>query len=213
MRVQINFVSRERAATTRLYVALAVSGAALAVLFSVLYGSYQGLARERAGLVRQAVEKSSELAKVESRLAELKKTVSPKEVKEVSDQAAFANDAIKRRVFSWDLFLNRLEDVVPAGVELTSIRPNFSTLEVDISGKALDIGRLTEFVERLTKSPYFDDFPPMFHTNETLVDKDIGKTLQFFNLKTSYYPDGRENMRESNLPVFEGTTGTIAEGR
>jgi hypothetical protein len=56
---------------------------------------------------------------------------------------------------------------------------------------------LMEFVDRLTKSKYFEEIPPDFHTSEVVVDKDIGMTVQKFNLIIKYNPEGT---RSTNSP-------------
>ena len=58
-----------------------------------------------------------------------------------------------------------------------------------------------EFVDRLTKSKYFEEIPPDFHTSELLVDKDIGMTVQKFSLRIKYNPDGT---RSSKSPYDHG---------
>jgi hypothetical protein len=93
-------------------------------------------------------------------------------------------------VFSWTEFLNRFESLVPDGVGISSVRPDFGTLEVDISGSADDMAALTGFIDRLTASEYFADAPPVFHTNEVEVDRVGGRRLQMFRLRIEYRPGG-----------------------
>jgi len=191
MRISINFASRE-------YILVRKVNAILLLLLFCLLGvflyniSEYGKTLERENMLASEVglheKKESE---VSVRLRDIKKTVQENEVNASLRQAEFVNMAIGRRVFSWTAFLNRIEELVPPGVSIKSINPDFSTLDVEITGTALDMAGVTEFMERITRSPYFDDLPPVFHSSEVLVDKDIGKTVQNFNLKIRYQPDGR----------------------
>jgi type IV pilus assembly protein PilN len=190
MRISIDFASREYIQVRMAVLAVGLCIALGIFVFVGLYGSYRGSVARCAQLVRQAEAGDARLMEVEKRLAEARNTVRPEEVKAASQQVEFINAAIRRKAFSWTLFLNRMEEVLPDGVGVTSINPDFVSLNVGIAGTALDMKRLTEFIERLTKSPYFEDVPPVFHTSEVVVDKDIGKTLQKFNLQIHYNPEG-----------------------
>jgi len=200
MRIDINFASREYILVRKAYLVLAACIFTGVLVFVHSYHSYLCSVETAAKLKSQERLLDVRYAAAEKRLAELKKAVSPEEVKAASRQAAFANEAIRNRAFSWTAFLNRMEGVVPDGVGLTSLKPDFNSHNVDIAGVADSMGQLTEFVDRLTKSQYFEDLPPTFHTSESVVDKDIGKTLQVFNIKIHYNPDGRKDQAPDKAP-------------
>jgi Tfp pilus assembly protein PilN len=191
MRIKINFASRDYMLARKMYVVLLL---AIAVSFLVFASNYQGY--------RRSVEKNARLTEhlrtqekqdkdAGARLSEIKKKVRQEDVEAASGEAVFANAAVRRRAFSWTTFLNRLEDVVPDGVGIKSIKPDFETLDVDISGTALDKDLVTELVDRMTRSKYFEDIPPVWHMTEKEVDKDIGKKVWDFSLKIRYIPEGR----------------------
>jgi Tfp pilus assembly protein PilN len=190
MRITINFSSREHLLVRTVYLVLVLGIALGAAVFVFNYASY-GSSLKRSGQLAANLElQQKRLADVDAKLAELKKNVNAAEVTDAARQADFANTAIRRRSFSWTAFLNRLEEVVPPGVGLISISPNFQTLDVDISGEAKNVANVTEFIQKLSGSGYFEDIPPVFRTTEEVVDKDTGETIQSFNLKIRYRPEG-----------------------
>jgi Tfp pilus assembly protein PilN len=191
MRLKINFASREYLQARKVYLALMLLLAASVLVFAYNYRVYKLASSEGAALKSQIELQRRLTDAMAVKLAQARKKVDRREVEATAMQAQFANMAIMKKAFSWTLFLNRLEDVVPDGVGIISIQPNFQTMDVDISGTALGMGQLTEFLTRLTRSPYYEDIPPTFHTSEIVVDKDIGMTAQVFNLKIRYNPEGR----------------------
>ncbi|MGC2422733.1 MAG: PilN domain-containing protein [Nitrospirota bacterium] len=204
MRIEINFASREYLLLRKAYLALAVAIAAAVLLFVYNYGEYRNSVQKVSSFSAQLALQQRIASEMDSKLVQIKKEVGGTDVKAALSEAEFANNAIARRVFSWTAFLNRLEEVVPAGVGITSVSPDFTTLEMNISGTALSSNQLMEFVDRLTKSKYFEEIPPDFHTSELLVDKDIGMTVQKFTLKIKYNPDGT---RSSKSPYDTGVKG------
>ena len=194
MRIRINFASREYVLARKVNAVLLMLLFCLGAIFSYNINDYRKALDRENMLASEVSLREKKVSEVSSRLQEIKKTVQEREVKASLREAEFANMAIGRRVFSWTAFLNRIEELVPPGVSIQSINPNFNTdsnnPDVEITGTALDMEKVTEFMGRITKSPYFDDLPPVFHSSEVLVDKDIGKTVQNFNLKIRYKPEG-----------------------
>ncbi|MBI5190392.1 MAG: PilN domain-containing protein [Nitrospirae bacterium] len=191
MRISINFSPKEHVYVRKVYAALAVCLFAASSVFAAGYGAYSRAESRVAPLKAKAGSLEAEIKAVDRKLAEAKKTVDPSRSKSDALQVEFVNSAIRQKSFSWTAFLNRVEGLVPDGVGITAIRPEFTTLNVEITGKADGIGQALKFVEVLTRSRYFDDIPPVFHTTEVLADKDVGKTVQQFSIRIRYYPDGR----------------------
>ncbi|MCI0566561.1 MAG: PilN domain-containing protein [Acidobacteria bacterium] len=102
-------------------------------------------------------------------------------------QAEFANDAIRRRVFSWTELFNRLEEVVPPAVMLTAVRPEIQAEGISIvaEGMAKDQEGLLDFEEGLIRSAYFARIYPGSERREQR-----GGELHF-SLKFDYLPGGR----------------------
>jgi Tfp pilus assembly protein PilN len=195
MRIEINFASREYLLLRKAYLALSVAVAAAVLLFVYNYGEYRNSVQKVSSFSAQLALQQRIASEMDLKLAQVKKEVGGTDVKAEIREAQFANNAIARRVFSWTAFLNRLEEVVPAGVGITDVKPDFKTLEMNISGTSLSSNQLMEFVERLTKSKYFEEIPPDFHASEVVVDKDIGMTVQKFSLVIKYNPDGTRSSK------------------
>jgi Tfp pilus assembly protein PilN len=102
-------------------------------------------------------------------------------------QAEFANDAIRRRIFSWTELFNRLEEVVPPAVMLTAVRPEIQAEGISIiaEGLAKDQEGLLDFEEGLIRSAYFARIYPGSERREQR-----GGELHF-SLKFDYLPGGR----------------------
>ena len=190
MRISINFSSREYLLARKVYLTLAVGLLLAVAVFALNYSSYRTALDRGARLAGEAALMQKRQTELDASLVVLKKKVNVSDLASAARQADFANMAIRRRSFSWTAFLNRLEDVVPPGVGITDITPNFQTLDVDIAGKARSVAHVTELIQRLGASGYFEDIPPVFHTSEEVVDKDTGETIQTFSLKIRYRPDG-----------------------
>lgn len=190
MRIKINFASREYVLARKINAVLILILFCLGVVFFYNIKEYRKAVERENTLVSEVRLHEKKNTSFSMRLQEIRKTAPEEEVQASLQQAEFANMAIGRRVFSWTTFLNRFEELVPPGVSIQGIHPDFNTLDVEITGTALDMARVTEFMGRLTGSPYFEDLPPAFHSSEVLADKDIGKTLQNFSLRIRYKPDG-----------------------
>lgn len=191
MHIKINFALREYLLARKVYLAVLLLLGAGILVFVYNYRVYS-LASSECVALKSQLDLQKKLSDVMAvKLAQARKKIDKREVDATAKQAEFAGMAITKKAFSWTEFLNRLEDVVPNGVSISTIQPNFQSLDVDISGTALGMAQLTEFLKRLTSSPYFEDIPPTFRTSEAVVDKDIGMTVQVFNLKIRYSPGGR----------------------
>lgn len=105
----------------------------------------------------------------------------------LEQEAEFANDAIRRRIFSWTELFNRLETVVPPTVMLTSVRPEIQAEGISIvsEGLAKDQEALLKFEEGLIGSAYFARIYPGSERREQR-----GGDLHF-SVKFDYLPMGR----------------------
>ena len=134
MRIEINFASREYLLLRKAYLALAVAIAAAVLLFVYNYGEYRNSVQKVRSFSAQLALQQRIASEMDSKLVQVKKEVGGTDVKAALKEAEFANNAIARRVFSWTAFLNRLEEVVPDGVGIVNVNPDFTTLEMNISG-------------------------------------------------------------------------------
>lgn len=179
----------------KVYLALIAAIAASVLVFVYNMGAYRNSAQKADVFSKQLSEQKNIAAEMDLKLAAIEKSVNAADVKAALGEADFANSVIAIRAFSWTTFLNRLEEVVPEGVGIDSITPDFQSLSIGLSGNAVSSDRLIEFINRLTTSKYFEEIPPTFHTNRVLADKDTGKTLQAFGLAIKYSPDGSHTFK------------------
>ena len=101
-------------------------------------------------------------------------------------QADFANDAIRRRTFSWTELFNRLEEVVPPTVMMLSIRPDIQPegISIIVEGIANDPEGLLQFEENLLRKPVFARIYPGSERREQR-DRQLHFSLQFDYLASS----------------------------
>ena len=101
-------------------------------------------------------------------------------------EAEFANDAIRRRIFSWTELFNRLEEVVPPDVMMTALRPEIQAEGISIvaEGIAKNQEGLLDLEENLIQSAYFARIYPGSERREQR-----GGELHF-SLKFDYLPPG-----------------------
>lgn len=122
--------------------------------------------------------------------------------KGLAREAEFANDAIRRRTFSWTELFNRLELVVPSTVMMAAIRPEIQADGISIAaeGLAKDQEGLLDFEENLIRSPYFSRIYPGSERREQR-----GGDL-LFSLKFDYVPGGRPDA--GGVPVAPAKSPT-----
>jgi len=146
---------------------------------------------EQERLVKQ--QRRSSLSKDEQRLG-LKLT--KLDFRGLAQQAEFANDAIRRRIFSWTELFNRLEEVVPPAVMMTSLRPEILPEGISIiaEGIAKDQEALLVLEENLIRSTHFARIYPGSERREQR-----GGELHF-SLKFDYLPAGRPEAAPTPAP-------------
>ena len=145
-----------------------------------------GKQQRREGLARDEQRLGMKLAKLD--------------FKGLAQQSEFANDAIRRRIFSWTELFNRLEEVVPPSVMMISIRPEIQAegISVVAEGSAKDQEGLLQFEENLIRNPRFARIYPGSERREQR-----GQDLRF-SLKFDYVPGDR--------PVLGAPVPAVAKG-
>jgi type IV pilus assembly protein PilN len=73
------------------------------------------------------------------------------------DAAQFLNEAFRHKIFSWTQVMSDLEQLVPTGVQVVSIKPKFEDdqLQFDMEVGSQNRGRVIELVRRMEGSPRF----------------------------------------------------------
>ena len=93
------------------------------------------------------------------RVVELESRLDRPEATAKLSEIGFLNRLIVRKNFSWTRLFANLEGMVPDNVHLVSLAPNIGadgniTLHIALQGRS--IADVTEFIERLEKSPVFE---------------------------------------------------------
>jgi type IV pilus assembly protein PilN len=83
--------------------------------------------------------------------------VSDAQLKALEARVRFANTLIDRKTANWLGLLDRLEEVVPDGVALTTIQPNPQTQAINIGGVARSFTELRTLLENMERSRSFTD--------------------------------------------------------
>lgn len=83
--------------------------------------------------------------------------VPDKEYQAILARIKFANGLIEQKTFDWLSLLDKLENVVPDGITITSIEPSPKDEGLKLAGMAKNFGNLKKFMENLEDSQYFTD--------------------------------------------------------
>lgn len=94
--------------------------------------------------------------------------VSEEQLKELTEKIAFANSLIDKKSTNWLSLLDRLEEVVPAGVALTGIAPDPGSQQLNITGVARSFENVRALLENMEQSKNFSEVYLMSH-GETKV--------------------------------------------
>lgn len=77
--------------------------------------------------------------------------------KRLPSDVAFVNRLVEKRMFSWTQFLSELEQAVPTGVGVLSIRLDPNSAVIQLAGAAHAFEDVTAFVTVLQNHPHFYD--------------------------------------------------------
>jgi type IV pilus assembly protein PilN len=136
---------------------------ALVVLIAV--SVLQGYGFRRYATMASAIRDDARNAQVESealsrRLNEMDSKLSGPAAKEKLTEIEFLNDIIVRKTFSWSRVFANLEELMPEGVHLVNIRPDFEgggVVLVHMEVEAHGVPDVKEFIENLQTSEVFED--------------------------------------------------------
>ena len=166
------------------HLVLGVVGLAAGVVFVAGLLQAAALSRER-GVLAAAAQRDEDAARAASAdVAELRRQIREEDLQRLVDAAAEVNALIERRVFSWTAFFNRIEQTLPAGVMLTSVRPDIAAGDVTVAIGVLGRGvaDIDTFIDRLEAT---GAFAGMLAREESVTDAGTYRTL----LVGRYLPD------------------------
>ena len=157
----------------------------LLFLLATLGGSYYWYSSINADIARykgrlKEVEEMS--LKAKRNVAE--ESISLEEKELLQKEALFINNIIKGRSFSWSGLLTQLEkDTIP-NISLVSLTPKVDKdkVRIDIRGVGKDLETITRFMDRLERSPSFQDLF-LLHSTDAELD---GERLVNFSMELEY---------------------------
>jgi type IV pilus assembly protein PilN len=124
-----------------------------------------GLTAKAISVYRESRKTDREIAKIDQRLSELDKqrqqasaTLARPENSGTRDTAQFLNTAFQLKSFSWTQVLSDLEQLVPQGVQVVSIKPKLlenGQLQCEMQVVANQRPNVIELVRRMETSPRF----------------------------------------------------------
>lgn len=171
MRFAINLATRRYLNLRRLNACLVAALAVLALLlvFRVREAAYNRADITRIGTPGAPAGRPGAPAVGEAQLASQ------------SARVAFANALIDRKTFNWLGLLDRLEEVVPTGVALSSIQPDPHQPQLlKIGGVTRSFGSLRTLLENMERSRGFSDVYLLAQSQTK-----IGKTQQGITFSVS----------------------------
>jgi Tfp pilus assembly protein PilN len=186
----------------RLGIALWVVGALLlAGNVAVYYSYFAGSGDRRADLARL----EEQVTLQQRRGAEAETALAGIDLEQQNEQVEFLNRKIAERAFSWSLLFDRLAEVLPSQVRLTSLRPHGvvsgdegrrrvarrvvveeGRVALEMAGEAQSGEALLRFVDNLFAHAAFED-PDLAQENV-----DAGDLIEF-TLRTQYLPEVAES--------------------
>ena len=206
----------------RLGIALWVAGALLlAGNVAVYYSYFAGSGDRRAELARL----EEQVALQQRRAAQAETDLAGIDLEQQNEQVEFLNRKIAERAFSWSLLFDRIAEVLPTQVRLTSLRPHGvvsgnearrrvarrvvveeGRVALELEGEAQSGEALLRFVDNLFAHPAFED-PDL--AQEAVDD---GERIEF-TLRAQYLPEVGESAAtiEEEAPARPGAAAAAAD--
>jgi len=154
----------------------------LLFLLATLAGSYYWYSSLNADIARY----KGRLKEIEemSLKAKRKEAISLEEKELLQKEALFINNIIKGRSFSWSGLLTQLEKDTISNISLVSLTPKVDKdkVRIDIRGIGKDLETITRFMDRLERSPSFQDLF-LLHSTDAELD---GERLVNFSMELEY---------------------------
>ena len=100
---------------------------------------------------------TSEISALDSKFKTASRGVSEKEYHVLLDRIGFVNTVIEKKMYNWVDLLDKLEQVVPAGVAISLIVPDPKSHELKLAGVARSFNDLRIFMEHLEDSRSLTD--------------------------------------------------------
>ncbi|RNC68726.1 MAG: fimbrial protein [Desulfuromonadales bacterium] len=171
--------------STRAYFDARLLNAATVAVIAILILAVLVNVRTLATNAGQKARLVKDVAALDARFATSAKGVSERDYQELLKKIASANGILKKRGLDWLLLLNRLEEVVPEGVAISSIEPNLKDGTLKLSGTARQFRNLRMLVENLEAAPRVTDVYLQSQTDASVGTTQKGVTFSV-TCKVSY---------------------------
>ena len=155
----------------RLLYAAYVLAALLLILSLAGLGTYLWNCRQESQNLRAAIDQMQRDSQPAGGTAEVR--FSAEEYQRLRGRIAFFNGVLARDTFRWTDLLDRMEQLVPAGIGLRSIQPEFRGGSLKISGQARNLDKLQDFLDQLLAS---SDFSAVYLLNQARIEAGRGAT-------------------------------------
>ncbi len=154
MKLTLNLATRSYLNRRALYFGYALVVAALTCLLMVNgFNSLQSV-RQEEQIRQRLVELEAEQVR---QAATTRKDLDAAQQNRLQADVAFANALLSSDAFRWTELLDRLEGVVPDGVRLRQLRPDYKEGALRIVGDAKTVKDLRGLLDQLILSPDFTD--------------------------------------------------------
>jgi type IV pilus assembly protein PilN len=193
MRLNINLASRPYEDARRFFITwipLTLVLALIAVSTCMLaYNRHQ----ESRSVKSQLSEKQKEIAQLDKEYNDARTTLDLPQNSGTRDQSQFLNELFALKSFSWTKVLSDLETVMPAGVQVVSIKPEINqqgqiqfvlVVATDRREDAIELAR------RMEASPRF--FRPSIRAEHTRKDSKDNRVTLNVDIVSQYVPDSKK---------------------
>jgi Tfp pilus assembly protein PilN len=137
--------------------ALALAFAAIAALTVFNVTRVISLSARQGTLSADVQREEERIAQLNAQATKVRGSIDQKALARVIASAKEANGIIDQRTFSWTELFNHLENTVPTGVMLTSVRPHIikDELHVTLTVLGREVEQIDEFIEKLEATGAF----------------------------------------------------------
>jgi Tfp pilus assembly protein PilN len=139
--------------------AIGVAFAAIVALTVFNVTRVVSLSARQGTLSAEVQREESRIQQLNAQAAKVRGSIDQKALARVIASAKEANAIIDSRTFSWTELFNHLEDTVPTGVMLTSVRPRIikDELHVTLTVLGREVEQIDEFIEKLEATGAFSN--------------------------------------------------------
>lgn len=115
-------------------------------------------------------------------LREAANDYTPERLTVLKTKINFANEIIASDQFRWSKMFSRFETVMPDGVSVRSVLPDYRDRSVKLSGYARDINAMTQFIDNLLQSPDLDQVFLQNHGDVEIIENGVKRVYTGYSL-------------------------------